>query len=99
MIKPGLIAIHGNRLELLAETLFEWLGRYPLPSLERETILAPSHALTEWVKMQMADDWGVCAVSQVELPGRVLWGLYRRVVNQSSLTGFSPTDQKHWCGG
>ena len=94
MIKPGLIAIHGNRLELLAETLFEWLERYPLSTLDREIILAPSHALTEWVKMKMADDWGVCAVAQVELPGRVLWGLYRKVIHQSALTGFSPTDRE-----
>jgi len=94
MIKPGLIAIHGNRLELLAETLFEWLGRYPLSSLDREIILAPSQALTEWVKMKMADDWGVCAVAQVELPGRVIWELYRKVVHQSALSGYSPTDRE-----
>lgn len=94
MIKPGLIAIHGNRLELLAATILEWMGRYPMGGLEREIILTPSHALGEWVKMQMADDWGVCAALQVELPGRVLWGLYRRVINQAQDTGFSPTDRE-----
>ena len=39
-INPGLIVLHGNRLELLRDAVFDWLGRNPLEPLEEEIFLA-----------------------------------------------------------
>ena len=38
-IRPGLLVLHGNRLELLTEAVFDWLGRTPLAPLEPEHFL------------------------------------------------------------
>ena len=36
-ITPGLLVLHGNRAELLAEAVFEWLRRQPLQPLEKRS--------------------------------------------------------------
>jgi len=53
-IRPGLLILHGNRLELLAETTFAWLTSHPLGPLEEETFLVQSNGMAEWLKMALA---------------------------------------------
>ena len=45
----GLLILHGNRLELLAEATFAWLSAHPLGPLEEETFLVQSNGMAEWV--------------------------------------------------
>ncbi len=78
--RPGLIVLHGNRLEQLYAAVAHCLERWPLGPIEDETLLVQSHAAGEWFRMRQAAERGVCAALRVELPGRFLWGLYRRVL-------------------
>ena len=83
--KPGLLVLHGNRLELLAEATFAWLAAHPLGPLEEETILVQSNGMAEWFKMELAAAQGICAATRVELPARFIWRAYRTVLGRAAV--------------
>ena len=92
-IKPGFIALHGNRLEDLAQTVIEWLHSNPLGPLEEEVVLVQSNGMAEWFKMEMARRARVCAATRVELPNRFLWNTYRQVLAPEPVPRDSPLDK------
>ena len=92
-LQPGLIALHGNRTETLAETVFSWLRAHPLAPLEPEVVLVQSNGMAEWFKMEMAQALGVCAAARVELPARFLWRSYRQVLGAAAVPRQSPLDK------
>ncbi|MFC7206618.1 exodeoxyribonuclease V subunit gamma [Comamonas endophytica] len=92
-LQPGLIALHGNRTETLAETVFSWLRAHPLGALEQEVVLVQSNGMAEWFKMGMAEALGVCAAARVELPARFLWRTYRQVLGAAAVPRQSPLDK------
>lgn len=49
---PGLLILHGNRLELLLETVLQWLAAHPLAPLEEEVLLVQSNGIAEWLKTE-----------------------------------------------
>ena len=89
----GLLVLHGNRLELLAEAVFTWLAANPLGPLEQETILVQSNGMAEWFKMELAGAQGVCASTTVELPARFIWRAYRAVLGRGAVPGTAPLDK------
>lgn len=92
-IQPGLIALHGNRAETLAATVFAWLRQHPLAPLEEEVVLVQSNGMAEWFKMLQARGDGVCAAARVELPSRFLWRTYRQVLGWAQVPAQSPMDK------
>lgn len=83
--KSGLLVLHGNRLELLAEATLAWLAAHPLGPLEEETFLVQSNGMAEWLKMEIAAAQGVCAATRVELPARFIWRAYRAVLGRAAV--------------
>ncbi|MFM2120743.1 MAG: hypothetical protein RL722_2211, partial [Pseudomonadota bacterium] len=81
-IPPGLVILHGNRLEALRDAVAGWLARHPLAPLEEEVLLVQSIGAAEWLKMALAGAGGagVCAATRVELPARFLWRSYRQML-------------------
>ena len=59
-LTPGFIALHGNRIETLLDTVSAWMQRDPLAPLEPEIVLVQSNGMAEWVKMALARQAGVC---------------------------------------
>ena len=92
-IQPGLLVLHGNRSELLAEAVFEWVRRQPLQPLEQEVFLVQSNGVAEWLKMALATQTGICAATRVELPGRFMWRAYRQILGRSTVPGQSALDK------
>ena len=92
-LPPGLIALHSNRTEMLADTVFAWLRAHPLGPLEQEVVLVQSNGMAEWFKMALARQGGVCAAMRVELPGRFLWRTYRQVLGRDNVPFQSPVDK------
>jgi len=92
-LPPGFIALHGNRTEVLLDTVATWLAQHPLAPLESEIILVQSNGMAEWVKMALARNAGVCAGTTVQLPGRFLWQTYRRVLGRNQVPSSSPLDK------
>lgn len=93
ILKPGFIAFHSNRSEVLAQVLIDWIHRHPLNPLEEEVILVQSNGMAEWVKMELARLGGICAATRVELPSRFLWRTYRQVLGREAVPGNSPLDK------
>ena len=93
IIEPGLLILHGNRLELLGSAVFEWLRREPLRPLEEEVILVQSNGMAEWLKMELAAAHGACAATRVELPARFIWRAYRAVLGRAAVPARSPLDK------
>jgi len=92
-IQTGLIALHSNRSETLAQTVFAWLRERPLHPLEEEIILVQSNGVAEWLKMALASEGGVCAATRVELPARFIWRTYRQVLGRDQVPSFSAMDK------
>ena len=92
-LPSGLIVLHSNRTEVLAETVFAWLRAHPLGPLEQEVVLVQSNGMAEWFKMALARQGGVCAAVRVELPGRFLWRTYRQVLGAGNVPFQSPVDK------
>ncbi|MFM2329550.1 MAG: hypothetical protein RLZZ494_1653, partial [Pseudomonadota bacterium] len=90
---PGLLVLHGNRAEHLAQVLVEWLHRHPLAPLEEDVVLVQSNGMAEWFKMAFAQQAGVCAATRVELPGRFQWRLYRQTLGRRQVPTHSPFDK------
>jgi exodeoxyribonuclease V gamma subunit len=92
-LTPGLLVLHGNRAETLAETVLAWLRRTPLAPLEEEVVLVQSNGMAEWLKMSLAQDAGICAAARVELPARFIWRLYRQVLGHAAVPAHSVLDK------
>ncbi|WP_251973045.1 exodeoxyribonuclease V subunit gamma [Sphaerotilus microaerophilus] len=92
-LTPGLLVLHGNRLEWLLDTVLAWLQAQPLAPLETETVLVQSNGIAEWLKMSLAARAGVCAATRVELPARFLWRLYRATLGRAGAPARSPLDE------
>lgn len=92
---PGLMVIHGNRMEELRALAMAWMARQPLAPLENETILVQSNGVAQWLKMALAEapargGLGVAAALEVQLPGRFLWQAYRAVLGPEAVAPDSP---------
>jgi len=97
-IEPGLMVIHGNRLEDLRDLLTAWLARTPLRPLEDELMLVQSNGIAQWLKLALArpadqGGLGISAAIQVQLPGRFLWEAYRAVLGRDAVPPTSPFDK------
>ncbi|KPC50289.1 exodeoxyribonuclease V subunit gamma [Amantichitinum ursilacus] len=92
-ILPGLLVLHGNRLEDLRAAVFEWLKRYPLAPLEEAVFLVQSNSIAEWLKMSLAQETGICAATRVQLPSQFLWQCYRAALGRSAVPQVSPLDK------
>ena len=92
-IAPGLVALHGNCTETLADTLMAWMQAHPLAPLEQEIVLVQSNGTAEWFKMRMAEQLGVSAAAKVELPARFIWRTYRQVLGKHEVPPSSPLEK------
>ncbi len=101
-IKPGLMVIHGNRMEDLRDLLTAWLARAPLRPLEDELMLVQSNGIAQWLKWALArpaehGGLGISAAIDVQLPGRFLWAAYRSVLGREAVATTSPFDKSRLC--
>ena len=92
-MSTGLVALHGNDTETLADTLMAWMRAHPLQPLEPEVVLVQSNGTAEWFKMRMAEQLGVCAAAKVELPARFIWRTYRQVLGPHAVPRTSPLEK------
>ncbi|OYT87904.1 MAG: exodeoxyribonuclease V subunit gamma [Burkholderiales bacterium PBB6] len=92
-ITPGLLVLHGNRAETLADTVLAWLRAHPLAPLEEEVMLVQSNGMAEWLKMTLAQQAGICAAARVELPARFMWRFYRQVLGREQVPQHSVLDK------
>lgn len=92
-LTPGLLALHGNCAETLAQALIDWSCAHPLGPLEQEVVLVQSNGTAEWFKMLQAQHRGICAATRVELPARFLWRSWRQILGPQRVPSVSPLDE------
>ncbi len=92
-LTPGLLALHGNCAETLAQALIDWAAAHPLAPLEQEVVLVQSNGTAEWFKMLQAQQRGICAATRVELPARFLWRSWRQILGTQRVPSLSPLDE------
>ena len=92
-IRPGLLILHGNQMELLRTAVFDWLRTNPLGPLEEEIMLVQSNGVAEWLKIALAEELGVCAATRVALPARFQWEAYRGMLGPERVPRRSPFDK------
>ncbi|MHC1479105.1 exodeoxyribonuclease V subunit gamma [Frateuria aurantia] len=94
-LTPGLMVIHGNRIEDLRELCVEWIRRHPLAPLENEIFLVYSNGIAQWLKQALAEDegCGIAAAMQFDLPSRFMWSAYRQVLGDATIPPQSPLDK------
>lgn len=92
-LTPGFMVLHGNRMEDLRDLLLDWLARYPLPPLSPEVMLVQSNGMKQWLVQSLALRLGVCAATQVMLPGEFLWQAYRAVLGKKLVPDQMPFDK------
>ncbi len=92
-LTPGLLALHGNCAETLAQALIDWGRAHPLGPLEQEVVLVQSNGTAEWFKMLQAQRQGICAATRVELPARFLWRSWRQILGPQRVPSVSPLDE------
>jgi exodeoxyribonuclease V gamma subunit len=69
-----------NRLEILADTLAEVLGK-PLASvLDEEIIVVQSKGMERWVSMQLAQRHGICANYRFPFPNAFVHEVFQKVI-------------------
>src|SRR5690554_3151511 len=98
-LTPGLMIIHGNRLESLRELVVDWLRAHPLGPLENEVMLVQSNGIAQWLRMALAADpeqggCGVAAALDVQLAARFPWDAYRNVLGREAVPETSPPDKE-----
>ncbi|MCU1719466.1 exodeoxyribonuclease V subunit gamma [Pseudomonas sp. 5P_3.1_Bac2] len=94
-LSPGLMVIHGNRLEALRTLAVTWMREQPLRPLENEVLLVQSNGIAQWLKLALAEDdgCGIAAALDVGLPARFLWQVYRAVLGSEAIPKVSPLDK------
>ena len=89
-LAPGFMVVHSDKTEALRDLLCLWLARHPLAPLEAETVLVPSTAIDQWLRMGIARDpfnggLGICASVQTYLPLAFAWQAYRAVLGDDKV--------------
>ena len=96
-LRPGLLVVHGNRLETLRDLVLEWVRAHPVAPLEDEVVLVQSHGVAQWLQLAMARELhagglGIAAAVRTLLPQRFVWQAYREVLGAGAVPRVSPFD-------
>ena len=98
-LRPGLIVLHSNQLELLFELVLRVMQQHPLPPLQAEQVLVQSNGMKHWLELQLASPHGlgICAATRMDLPSTALWRMYRQVLGGQRVSEHMPLDKDALC--
>lgn len=98
-LRPGLIVLHSNQLEVLFELVLRVMQQHPLPPLQAERVLVPSNGMKHWLELQLASPQGlgICAATRMDLPATALWQMYRQVLGAQRVSEHMPLDKDALC--
>jgi len=99
----GFIAIHGNRLEDLRQSLITFLRSAPLDPFEEDVVLVQSNGIAQWLKQSIAANpgtdnsvggLGIAADLDFKLPAEFIWSVYRSILPEAEVPTTSPFDKR-----
>ncbi|MET4694051.1 exodeoxyribonuclease V subunit gamma [Endozoicomonas lisbonensis] len=72
---------HSNQLDVLKDLLVELIRRDPQSNpLEDEQILVQSPGMAQWLRLALADGFGIAAATAFPLPASFLWDMFIKVL-------------------
>ena len=72
---------HSNQLDLLKELLVNHIRQAPLSHpFDREQILVQSPSMAQWLKLELANAFGIAANIDFPLPASFIWEMFTRVL-------------------
>ncbi|MFV0576172.1 MAG: exodeoxyribonuclease V subunit gamma [Vibrio sp.] len=72
---------HSNQVDVLKSLLVQLIQREPLDNpFEAEQILVQSPGMSQWLKMELAKEFGVAANLNFPLPATFIWQLFTQVL-------------------
>ena len=98
-LRPGLVVLHSNQLEMLFELVLRVMQQHPLAPLQAEHILVQSNGMKHWLELQLASPHGlgICAATRMDLPSAALWKMYRQVLGAERVSEHMPLDKDALC--
>jgi len=80
--EPNVFTVyHSNQVELLKSLLVELVRIKPLENpFEAEQILVQSPGMSQWLKMALANEFGVAANIDFPLPATFIWEMFTKVL-------------------
>lgn len=79
---PTLFTVyHSNQVDVLKSLLVELIRINPLENpFEKEQILVQSPGMSQWLKMELAKEFGVAANLEFPLPATFIWDMFTQVL-------------------
>ncbi|RJX74320.1 exodeoxyribonuclease V subunit gamma [Vibrio sinensis] len=72
---------HSNQVDVLKSLLVELVRLSPLENpFEKEQILVQSPGMSQWLKMELAKEFGVAANLEFPLPATFIWNMFTQVL-------------------
>lgn len=72
---------HSNQVDVLKSLLVELIRINPLENpFEKEQILVQSPGMSQWLKMELAKEFGVAANLEFPLPATFIWEMFTQVL-------------------
>ncbi|UUM30002.1 exodeoxyribonuclease V subunit gamma [Vibrio japonicus] len=72
---------HSNQVDILKSLLVELIRLHPLENpFEAEQILVQSPGMSQWLKMELAKEFGVAANIEFPLPATFIWNMFTEVL-------------------
>ena len=72
---------HSNQVDVLKSLLVELIRINPLENpFEKEQILVQSPGMSQWLKMELAKEFGVAANLEFPLPATFIWDMFTQVL-------------------
>src|SRR5699024_8261019 len=87
---------HHNDLRRLAELFGALREHNRAAPLQMDTVLVPNRGLGRWLAIQIAEDDGVAANIDLDLPGSYIWQLLRAVAPQADSGQHFEADALPW---
>ncbi|KJY85074.1 exonuclease V subunit gamma [Vibrio galatheae] len=73
---------HSNQVDVLKSLLVELIRLNPLANpFEKEQILVQSPGMSQWLKMELAKEFGVAANIDFPLPATFIWNMFTEVLD------------------
>ncbi|MGC9461721.1 exodeoxyribonuclease V subunit gamma, partial [Vibrio genomosp. F10] len=72
---------HSNQIDILKSLLVELVRQNPLENpFEKEQILVQSPGMSQWLKMELANEFGIAANLEFPLPATFIWELFTQIL-------------------
>jgi len=92
----GLKLFSGNRLNLLADKIYEDFQSNPLPPLESELIVLQSTGMMKWLSIQLSQRAGIWSNFSYRLPNKIVSEILDTVLGEGSRNRFFDKKVMAW---